>query len=195
MGHAGCKRRDLCHACLCHRRPGAFACACGGAIAGWHPLCETGTISLAFRKAEAPNPLHGYGLVIPASARRPINAITLSSVKFAHRAPDDAMLLRIFFGGSRSPESMNLDDVTLYATARDELAGLLGITAEPLFHRIFRWGRSNPQYDVGHLERVAAIEAALPQGIYVTGSPYRGVGIPDCVKQSKETAERMGISP
>ena len=155
---------------------------------------STGTISLAFRAVDAPNPLRGYGLVIPSSARRPINAITLSSVKFAQRAPDDAVLLRVFFGGSRSPQSMELDDATLYATVRKELAALLGLTAEPLFHRIFRWGRSNPQYDVGHLERVAAIEAALPQGIYVTGSPYRGVGIPDCVKQGKEIAARLAIT-
>ncbi len=68
---------------------------------------------------------------------------------------------------------------------------LLKIDADPLFHRIYRWGRSNPQYDVGHLDRVAAIEAALPTGLHVTGSPYRGVGIPDCVKQSKDTAEQI----
>jgi oxygen-dependent protoporphyrinogen oxidase len=86
---------------------------------------------------------------------------------------------------------MELDDATLLATVRSELAQLLGIRAEPLFHRIYRWRRSNPQYDVGHLQRVAAIEADLPPGLYVTGSPYRGVGIPDCVKQGQETAARI----
>ena len=64
----------------------------------------------------------------------------------------------------------------------------LDIDAQPLLHRIYRWPRSNPQYDVGHLERVAAIEAALPAGLFVTGSPYRGVGIPDCVKQAQDAA-------
>ncbi len=152
---------------------------------------STGTISLGYRGADAPNPLKGYGLVIPMSARRPINAITLSSVKFAQRAPDGHLLLRVFFGGSRSPHSMELDDATLYATVRQELDALLGIDAEPLFHRIYRWFRSNPQYDVGHLERIAAIEHALPAGIHVTGSAYRGVGIPDCVKQSQETAQHV----
>ncbi|MCB0021510.1 MAG: protoporphyrinogen oxidase, partial [Caldilinea sp.] len=155
---------------------------------------STGTISLAFRSSEAPNPLKGYGLVIPMSARRPINAITLSSVKFAQRAPNGHLLLRIFFGGSRSPQSMELDDATLYDTVRRELDALLGIDAEPLFHRIYRWFRSNPQYDVGHLERIAAIEQALPPGIHVTGSAYRGVGIPDCVKQSQETAQRVAAA-
>ena len=152
---------------------------------------STGTISLAYRSSEAPNPLDGYGLVVPSSAKRPINAITLSSVKFEGRAPEGYLLLRAFFGGSRSPQSMELDDETLLATVRRELDQQLGIGAEPLFHRIYRWRRSNPQYDVGHLERVAAIEADLPRGLYVTGSPYRGVGIPDCVKQAQETVERV----
>ncbi len=105
-------------------------------FAGWSPAAaqlldgiryvSTGTISFAFRAVDAPNPLRGYGLVIPSSARRPINAITLSSVKFSPRAPDDAVLLRVFFGGSRSPQSMELDDATLYTTVRKELAALLG---------------------------------------------------------------------
>ena len=120
------------------------------------------------------------------SERRPINAITLNSVKFAHRAPDGHLLLRAFFGGSRSPQSMELDDATLHATVRHELGALLGIAAEPLFHRIYRWHHSNPQYDVGHLERIAAIECSLPPGIHVAGSAYRGVGIPDCVKSAQD---------
>ncbi len=149
---------------------------------------STGTISFAFRSADAPNPLNGYGLVIPMSERRPINAITLNSVKFAHRAPNGHLLLRAFFGGSRSPQSMELDDAALYATVRRELDALLGVNAEPLFHRIYRWRRSNPQYDVGHLERIAAIERSLPPGVHVAGSAYRGVGIPDCVKSGMDAA-------
>lgn len=147
---------------------------------------STGTISLAFRSVDAPNPLKGYGLVIPMSERRPINAITLNSVKFPYRAPEGHLLLRAFFGGSRSPQSMELDDAALFATVGRELHALLGIAAEPLFHRVYRWRRSNPQYDVGHLERIAAIERSLPPGIHVAGSAYRGVGIPDCVKSAQE---------
>jgi oxygen-dependent protoporphyrinogen oxidase len=152
---------------------------------------STGTISLTFHSADAPNPLNGYGLVIPMSERRPINAITLNSVKFAHRAPDGHLLLRAFFGGSRSPQSMELDDAALYATVRHELDALLGIAAEPLFHCIYRWRHSNPQYDVGHLERIAAIERSLPPGLHIAGSAYRGVGIPDCIKSGMDAVGRV----
>jgi oxygen-dependent protoporphyrinogen oxidase len=149
---------------------------------------STGTVSLAYRQSDMASAPAGFGLVVPRSEGRPINAVTWSSSKFAHRAPDGMELLRVFFGGSRSPQSMALDDKELVAMVRGELGELLGVSASPLFSRIYRWHRSNPQYDVGHLQRVSAIEEALPQGLFVTGSPYRGVGIPDCVKQGKETA-------
>ncbi len=148
---------------------------------------STGTVSLAFRAQDAPR-LDGFGVVIPRSEGRAINAITWTTAKFTERAPEGYELVRVFFGGSRTPQTFHLDDRDLLATVRGELAEILGIQAEPLFHRIYRWPRAQPQYDVGHLERVAAIEAALPPEVRVVGSPYRGVGIPDCIHQGREAA-------
>ena len=152
---------------------------------------STGTISFAFRRSELDLTVNGFGVVVPRSEKRPINAITLSSVKFEHRAPDDCLLLRVFFGGSRSPETMKLDDEKLVAMVREELRSIMGITADPLFHQIYRWHEANPQYDVDHLPLIDAAEAALPPALYVTGSPYRGVGIPDCVHQAQTTAQAI----
>ncbi len=152
---------------------------------------STGTISMGFRTDEINHPLNGFGIVIPRSEQRPINAITWSSTKFDHRAPAGHALLRVFFGGSRNPEMVDRSDDDLFDIARRELQALMGVTATPVFHRIYRWRNATPQYDVGHLERVAAIEAALPPGLYVTGSPYRGIGIPDCVHQGQITAEQV----
>jgi oxygen-dependent protoporphyrinogen oxidase len=152
---------------------------------------STGTISMAFRASDVKRPLYGFGLVVPKSEQRPINAITISSTKFNHRAPDDYVLLRVFFGGSRSPESMTYEDDRLLSIIREELQDILGIEVAPLFHRIYRWHNANPQYDVNHLEHIAEIEAALPAGIYVTGSAFRGVGMPDCVYQSQQTVNKI----
>ena len=152
---------------------------------------STGTISLGYRKDEVNHPLNGFGIVIPRSEKRPINAITWSSTKFDHRAPAGHVLIRVFFGGSRTPEMVDRSDEDLYDIARRELHALMGVTATPVVHRIYRWRNATPQYDVGHLERVAAIEAALPPNVTVTGSPYRGIGIPDCVHQGLETAEQV----
>lgn len=151
---------------------------------------STGTISIAFRRQDV-DLLDGFGLVIPRSEKRLINAVTITSTKFDQRAPADRVLLRAFFGGSRNPGMMDLEDDGLKAMVLNELQSLLGIDAQPLFCRVYRWRRANPQYDVGHLELVKAIEEALPPGVYVTGSPYRGIGIPDCVHQGQQTAERL----
>ena len=108
-------------------------------------------------------------------------------------------MLRVFFGGSRTPHMMALSDKELLAAVRAELEAIMGIDAEPTMNRIYRWFNANPQYDVGHLQRIDQIEAELPAGTYVTGSPYRGIGIPDCVRQAEETAVKvsaqLGSSP
>jgi oxygen-dependent protoporphyrinogen oxidase len=96
------------------------------------------------------------------------------------------VLLRVFFGGARSPQMMEHDDEELLTIVRAELRDIMGVRAEPVMTRIYRWWEANPQYDIGHLDHVAAIEAALPDGLSVTGSAYRGIGIPDCVRQAKE---------
>ncbi|HSH05045.1 MAG TPA: protoporphyrinogen oxidase [Anaerolineae bacterium] len=149
---------------------------------------STGTITLAYHRQDIPHPLNGFGIVIPRSEQRQINAITWSSVKFDHRAPQDYALLRVFFGGSRTPEMMTLDDDHLRQIVQQELHDIMGIQAPPHLHRIYRWPQATPQYDVGHLDRIDAIEDALPLGIFVTGSPYRGLGLPDCIHQAEQTA-------
>ena len=55
----------------------------------------------------------------------------------------------------------------------------------PLFHRIHRWLQATPQYDAGHLDLVERVRRELPAGVHVTGSPYLGVGLPDCVHQAQ----------
>lgn len=152
---------------------------------------STGTLSLGFHTDEIKHPLNGFGMVIPLRERRPINALTISSIKFPSRAPDGQALVRVFFGGSRTPETLEKTDDEILAMAREQLQDILGITAEPLFHRIFRWHNANPQYDAGHLDRITVLEKSLPPGLHLTGCAYRGVGIPDCIHQAEETVERL----
>lgn len=82
-------------------------------------------------------------------------------------------------------------DDDLVATVRSELKSLLGITAEPVATVPFRWLESFPQADVGHLAKVTEIESMLPVGIFVTGSSYRGIGVPDCIQQANDTAQKV----
>jgi oxygen-dependent protoporphyrinogen oxidase len=154
------------------------------------PYVSTGTITLAYRRSEVGTPLDGFGVVIPRGEGRRINACTMSSLKFPHRAPDDYLLVRVFVGGTNRPDLLHLDDDALCEVVREELRDLLGITAAPAWSRVYRWWNANPQYNLGHMERVERIAALCPPGLFLSGSAYRGVGIPDCVRQAREAAEQ-----
>jgi oxygen-dependent protoporphyrinogen oxidase len=149
----------------------------------------TGTVTLAYRNADLRRPLGGFGLVIPRGEGRRINAVTMTTAKFAGRAPDGYTLVRAFVGGSRTPEAVELDDTALLALVRAELSDILGVDTAPQWSRIYRWPLANPQYDVGHLERVNALEKLVPPGLHLAGCAYRGVGIPDCVYSGQMAAE------
>jgi oxygen-dependent protoporphyrinogen oxidase len=152
---------------------------------------STGTITLAYRRSAVGHLLDGYGLIIPRSEQRRINACTISSQKFANRAPDDHVLVRVFVGGSRTPEALQLNDNALLTMVREELQALLGIVAEPVFSRVYRWMLSNPQYDVGHLDRIARMRLLTPNNIILAGSAYDGVGLPDCIRQGQAAAQQV----
>lgn len=150
-----------------------------------------GTLTLAFRDHEIRRPLAGYGLVMPHRERHPFNALTVSSRKFAGRAPAGRTLLRLFFGGSRSPETMLLDDDHLIAIALEKLRSLIGVESKPAFVRCYRWGAGSPQYDIGHIEHISTVMGSLPRGIQLLGSPYTGVGIPDIVHSITTAVEGL----
>ena len=131
------------------------------------------------------------GFVVPIAERRKIIAGSFTSLKFDHRAPSGAILTRAFLGGMLQSAMMNLGDSELVAAARDEFRALLGLTAEPQMVEVRRWPDSMPQYEVGHLERVAAIERAAAElpNFALAGAAYRGVGIPDVIHGAELAAE------
>ncbi len=156
---------------------------------------STATISLAYRMQDIPSdrPLDGFGVLIPAIENRALIAVTWASTKFPHRAPPDHALLRAFVGGYRDEERAFAPDDVLVETVRREFRQLFGIRAAPTLHRIYRWPDANPQYDVGHLDRVARIEtlASAQPGLHLAGSSYRGVGIPDCIQSARSAVENV----
>lgn len=154
------------------------------------PYVSTATVSLAFRRNDIHRPLDGYGFVVPRLENRPLLACTWTSSKFPHRAPEGFVLLRCFLGRAGQEEVVWLDDEALLRLIQAELYDLLGIQAEPSLVRIFRWPRAMPQYVLGHLERLEAIRAHLARlpGLYLTGSAYGGVGLPDGIRAGAETA-------
>jgi oxygen-dependent protoporphyrinogen oxidase len=154
---------------------------------------SSATITLAVPAAAVRDALRGYGFVVPFAEGRRLLACTFASRKWAGRAPEGFELLRAFVGGARNPAIVDADDATLVATARAELASLLRVSIEPILTRVTRHRRAMPQYAVGHLDRVAAIEARLASlpGLALAGAAYRGVGIPDCVRSGEAAADAV----
>lgn len=154
---------------------------------------SSATINLAYKRADIPHPLDGFGFVVPFIEKRTLIACTFSSVKFAGRAPAGVVLLRAFTGGALQPELLELDDAQLLSLIQADLRDLLGVTAVPLLTEVSRWHNSMPQYHLGHLERVKRIEeriASLP-GLALAGNAYSGIGIPDCVRSGEKAADDL----
>ncbi len=151
---------------------------------------SSATVSIAFRKEEIRKPLPGFGFIVPRVENRRINACTWSSIKWAQRAPDDALLVRSFVGGGHHEEIVSFGDKELLAAVREELGEMIGISAEPVFFKVYRWFQGMPKYTVGHLERIAAIDEKRKKhrGLFLIGCSYRGIGIGDCVKSGFDAA-------
>lgn len=157
------------------------------------PYASVATVALAFTRESVAHPLNGSGFVVPRLEHTGIMAGTWLSSKWPHRAPEGRVLLRTFIGGARDPRALEESDGELVARSLRALAPLLGLSGAPLFTRVYRWDRANAQHEVGHLERVAAIDRALTRhaGLFVTGSGFRGTGIPDCVADGRATGRRV----
>ena len=156
------------------------------------PYVSSATVSLAYRRSQIRHPLDAFGFIIPRSEKRRIMASTWTSVKFNHRAPDEAVLLRAFVGGANNEELVSLDDREMLRMVREELKDIMGVEGDPILTRIYRWEKSMPQYLVGHLEKVGQIEERtnLQPGLFLTGCAYKGIGISDSVHDAEIVAEK-----
>ncbi len=154
------------------------------------PFVSTATVSVAFPAAAIARPLDGYGYVSPRAEGGPVVACTWTSNKFPDRVPQDGVLIRFFVGRAGAEEVVRASDDEIKRLIRAELERVLGISAEPVLWRIFRWPKGMPQYTLGHHDRLARIEDATGrhEGLFLAGASYRGIGIPDCIDSGRAAA-------
>ena len=132
----------------------------------------------------------GFGFLVPRSEGKRLLAATFVHNKFWHRAPPDRALLRCFFAGSNAESVWPYSDDQIIGIVRNELQNILGLRAEPLFARVYKWKSAMAQYGVGHLERLERIQQLRQQlpGLALAGNAYRGIGVPDCVRSGRDAA-------
>jgi oxygen-dependent protoporphyrinogen oxidase len=150
-------------------------------------------VALGYRQADARAP-DGFGYIAPQHTRRDVLGVQWCSSIYPDRAPPGFVLWRALCGGTSRPDVFYRDDEELARACHRELQLALGVTGEPVFRQIVRWPRAIPQYDVGHLERVARIEAAVGRhpGLFVAGNALHGVSMPDVAERAAVVAACVG---
>ena len=152
-------------------------------------------VTLAYRISAFPRLPRGSGYLVPAVEGRDVKAVTFSSIKWPHLRDRDPGLIavRCSIGRFRDEQALQRDDDELKAAAMAELADTCGVSELPLEGRVTRWGGGLPQYNVGHVDRVARIRAAVAgqPGLAVAGAAYDGLGIPACIASARAAAARV----
>lgn len=152
-------------------------------------------VTMAIAPEEIQRPLDASGFLVASVEGLLMTACSWTSAKWAHLAAGAGagapVIVRVSAGRAGDPRALDLDDAALVSELLDELAPVIGLAGEPLEVRVTRWPRSFPQYAVGHLDRVAALEAAVAAdapGVVVAGAGLRGLGIPACIDQGRRAA-------
>ena len=139
----------------------------------------------------------GFGFLVPQSGdqQNQLLAATFVDQKFPHRAPPGGRVLRAFFGGASADALASQSDEAVAAAAFAQLDRILGPLPLPVaaFTTVRRWPRSLPQYEVGHLERIAELDQLITTlgGITLLGNGYRGVGLPDLIRDARAAARGL----
>jgi oxygen-dependent protoporphyrinogen oxidase len=135
----------------------------------------------------------GFGFLVPRSEGKRLLAATFVHNKFPHRAPPDRALLRCFFAATNAESVWPYADDQIIGIVRNALQEILGLRAEPLFARVYKWKSAMAQYGVGHLERLERIQQLRQQlpGLALAGNAYRGIGVPDCVRSGRDAAAAL----
>lgn len=157
------------------------------------PTAPIAVVMLGYEDKNAfGRPVSGFGFLVPRGEDDALLGTLYCHDIFPGQAPASSLFLRAMVGGARSPEAAGLDDDRLLDRVRASLARVFGADPEPDRVWIVRWEQGISQYTVGHLDRVAAAEAAAGKAdIELAGSPYRGVSVNDCIKQARAAAARL----
>ena len=172
--------------------PGAAAASAGLGEIGYASMA---IVTLAYPRAAFPQLPGSSGYLVPAVDGRDVKAVTFSSVKWPHlqRRDGDLIFVRCSVGRIGEEAVLQRDDGDLVALAAADLAAATGVRGAPAGSLVTRWGGALPQYTVGHLDRVARIQASLAgqPGLAACGAAYAGVGIPACIATARAAADQV----
>ncbi|KAF0818017.1 MULTISPECIES: protoporphyrinogen oxidase [unclassified Cytobacillus] len=158
------------------------------------PSTSVATVALAFPEEAIERDIDGTGFVVSRHSDYTITACTWTHKKWPHSTPKGKVLLRCYVGKDGDEAVVDLSDDQIVKVVLDDLNKTMNITMNPDFSYVTRWKDSMPQYTVGHRERVRLAKKQaqdkLP-GIFLAGSSFDGLGVPDCIDQAEEAATNI----
>ena len=157
------------------------------------PYGSCALVSFGFLREQIGHALDGFGFVVPSIEKRQILSCSFSSIKYANRAPEGHVLLRVFVGGAMQSELVDLDDGPLQEMVLRELSDLLSITRQPMLRYVKRQIQAMPQYYMGHEQLIERIEKRVEQlpNFAVASNVLHGIGIPNCIQTGEQAAEKV----
>ncbi|MFO0797063.1 MAG: protoporphyrinogen oxidase [Gemmataceae bacterium] len=158
------------------------------------PYNRVAVVAVGYREADCPAAPAGFGYIAPQRTRRDVLGVQWCSSIFPDRARAGCVLWRALCGGVNRDDLFDLPDNELVRRVHAELKLAMGVRGEPVFVKVVRWPRAIPQYVLGHLDRVARIDAAAARhpGLFLTGNALRGIAMGDCAEQGEVVSAAVG---
>jgi protoporphyrinogen/coproporphyrinogen III oxidase len=168
-----------------------LTCAAPDASASLREIRHTGigTLALAYPRQALEKLSHLRGLMVPRDQNCVLDAVLFTGFKMPTRVAPGLTAIRVFFGANNL-SLVTMPETELLEIVQSELKTMLGLEAAPLAHHAFRWPQGFPVLELGHSDRVSSAERLMPHGVFLAGASYRGLGVPDCVRQGQEAAQK-----
>lgn len=135
----------------------------------------------------------GFGALVHAGDSMITRGVLFESSYAPGRAPEGSWFLKIIAGGATAPAVVEWDKGRLVDRLVSEASRMLGVQLDPTFVEVVRHRRGIPQYEVGHirwLEAIDALVAARP-GLVLTGWGYRGLGVAQIASDARMVASHL----
>lgn len=158
------------------------------------PSSSVANVVLAFDQKDITKSMNGTGFVVSRKSDYRVTACTWTNEKWPHTTPHKQVLLRAYVGKPDDQDVVYLEDEEIVNLVRAELSRIIPLQAEAKFSLVTRYPQLMPQYTVGHQERITDVKQAVRKqlpGVFLAGSSYDGVGVPDCIRQAEEAANKI----
>lgn len=151
-------------------------------------------VALAFDASAIKKDIEGTGFVVSRNSDFRITACTWTHKKWPSTTPEGKVLLRCYVGRPGDEGVVDLTDEEITEIVLTDLNKTMNISQKPDFAVVTRWKDAMPQYNVGHKQRLEKVRKAMQTelpGVYLAGSSYEGIGLPDCIDQGEAAVGKV----